>query len=184
MAQVVFFSKGIVYNTDKQAVQLHQVVERFMLDNSVCEKCVVSSIGFDDASGYTYTLIGLKSMNTYTTRFVFNEHDSADGFYADLQYPVYMSADQVETVIAQATIVEEKRQQEEAIANQRLHRGALVVDYSEKALAIFTDDPTDVQVLERIKAKRNASLTYQGRKIAGWIFPKYRKEQLAAVMSL
>ena len=35
MAQVVFFSKGIVYDTDKQVVQLHQVVERFMLDASL-----------------------------------------------------------------------------------------------------------------------------------------------------
>lgn len=184
MAQVVFFSKGIVYDTDKQVVQLHQVVERFMLDASPCEKCVVTGIEFAQTVGYTYTLVGLKSKNTYTSRFIFRECDSANGFYADFECLTYMAAEQVETVVAQAAIVEERHRQEAVIANQRLHRGALVVEYSEKALAIFTEEPADVQILERIKAKRNSSLTYQGRKVAGWIFPKYRQSQLAAVMSL
>mgnify|MGYP000187323031 CR=1 FL=1 len=93
-------------------------------------------------------------------------------------------AEQVEEVISRAAAAEKQRREEAAIAQQRLHRGALVVDYSAKALAIFTDEPSDVSVLERIKAKRNSSLTYQGRKVAGWIFPKYRQAQLAAVMSL
>ena len=90
----------------------------------------------------------------------------------------------IEEVISRAAAAEKQRREEAAIAQQRLHRGALVVDYSAKALAIFTDEPSDVSVLERIKAKRNSSLTYQGRKVAGWIFPKYRQAQLAAVMSL
>lgn len=184
MAQVVFFSKGIVYDTDKQVVQLHQVVERFMLDNSICEKCVVTGIVVDETAGYTYTLVGLKSKNTYTTRFIFRECDSADGFYADFECLTYMAADQVETLIAQAAIVEEKHRQDAAIAQRRLHRGALVVDYSAKALVIFTDEPADVPVLEHIKAKRNAHLTYKGRKVAGWIFPKCRQSQLAAVVTI
>ena len=107
MAQVVFFSKGIVYDTDKQVVQLHQVGERFMLDASPCEKCVVTGIEFAQTVGYTYTLVGLKSKNTYTSRFIFRECDSANGFYADFECLTYMAAEQVETVVAQAAIVEE-----------------------------------------------------------------------------
>ena len=107
MAQVALLTKGIVYDTSRQVGTLHQVVERFMLGDSLCEKCIVTEIMFDEHDGYTYTL-----------------------------------------------------------------------------MAIFTDEPADVLVLERIKAKRNSSLTYQGRKVAGWIFPKYRQAQLAAVMSL
>ena len=150
MAQVALLTKGIVYDTSRQVVTLHQVVERFMLGDSLCEKCIVTEIMFDEHAGYTYTLIGLKSLRNFRTHFIFDEHESASGFFAQ----------------------------------RRLHRGALVVDYSAKALAIFTDEPSDVLVLERIKAKRNSSLTYQGRKVAGWIFPKYRQAQLAAVMSL
>ena len=149
MAQVALLTKGIVYDTSRQVVTLHQVVERFMLGDSLCEKCIVTEIMFDEHAGYTY-----------------------------------LAAEQVEEVISRAAAAEKQRREEAAIAQQRLHRGALVVDYSAKALAIFTDEPSDVSVLERIKAKRNSSLTYQGRKVAGWIFPKYRQAQLAAVMSL
>ena len=51
-------------------------------------------------------------------------------------------------------------------------------------MAIFTDDPADVAILERIRAKRNPGLKYKGRKVAGWIFPKCRQEQLAAVVTM
>ena len=177
MAQVALLTKGIVYDTSRQVVTLHQVVERFMLGDSLCEKCIVTEIMFDEHAGYTYTLIGLKSLRNFRTHFIFDEHESASGFFADLAYPTFLAAEQVEEVIARAAAAEKQRREEAA-------RGALVVDYSAKALAIFTDEPSDVLVLERIKAKRNSSLTYQGRKVAGWIFPKYRQAQLAAVMSL
>ena len=184
MAQGALLTKGIVYDTSRQVVTLHQVVERFMLGDSLCEKCIVTEIMFDEHAGYTYTLIGLKSLRNFRTHFIFDEHESASGFFADLAYPTFLAAEQVEEVIARAAAAEKQRREEAAIAQRRLHRGALVVDYSAKALAIFTDEPSDVSVLERIKAKRNSSLTYQGRKVAGWIFPKYRQAQLAAVMSL
>ena len=60
MAQVALLTKGIVYDTSRQVVTLHQVVERFMLGDSLCEKCIVTEIMFDEHAGYTYTLIGLK----------------------------------------------------------------------------------------------------------------------------
>lgn len=184
MAQVALLTKGIVYDTSRQVVTLHQVVERFMLGDSLCEKCIVTEIMLDEQVGYTYTLVGLKSLRSFSTRFIFDEHESASGFFADLAYPTFLSVEQVEQVIARAAAAEEQRREEAAIAQRRLHRGALVVDYSAKAFAIFTDEPADVPVLEHIKAKRNAHLTYKGRKVAGWIFPKYRQSQLAAVVTI
>ena len=44
MAQVALLTKGIVYDTSRQVVTLHQVVERFMLGDSLCEKCIVTEI--------------------------------------------------------------------------------------------------------------------------------------------
>ena len=55
MAQVALLTKGIVYDTSRQVVTLHQVVERFMLGDSLCEKCIVTEIMFDEHAGYTYT---------------------------------------------------------------------------------------------------------------------------------
>lgn len=82
MAQVALLTKGIVYDTSRQVVTLHQVVERFMLGDSLCEKCIVTEIMFDEHAGYTYTLIGLKSLRNFRTRFIFDEHESASGFFA------------------------------------------------------------------------------------------------------
>lgn len=51
MAQVALLTKGIVYDTSRQVVTLHQVVERFMLGDSLCEKCIVTEIMFDEHAG-------------------------------------------------------------------------------------------------------------------------------------
>ena len=92
MAQVALLTKGIVYDTSRQVVTLHQVVERFMLGDSLCEKCIVTEIMFDEHAGYTYTLIGLKSLRNFRTHFIFDEHESASGFFADLAYPTFLAA--------------------------------------------------------------------------------------------
>lgn len=108
MAQVALLTKGIVYDTSRQVVTLHQVVERFMLGDSLCEKCIVTEIMFDEHAGYTYTLIGLKSLRNFSTRFIFDEHESASGFFADLAYPTFLAAEQVEEVISRAAAAEKR----------------------------------------------------------------------------
>lgn len=184
MAQIAFPSKGIIYDTEIQTGRLHQVAKRVTLGGGCCEKCVVVEVAFDDRTGYSYSLIGLKTFGRFNSRFIFDERDSASGVFADLEYPSFMAVDQVEKVIAKATAAELENQRQAALANQRLNRRALIIDYSEKALAIFTDDPADAEVLKHIRAKRNPALKYKGRKVAGWIFPKYRQEQLAAVVTM
>lgn len=88
MAQVALLTKGIVYDTSRQVVTLHQMVERFMLGDSLCEKCIVTEIMFDEHAGYTYTLIGLKSLRNFRTRFIFDEHESpADSSRISLTRP-------------------------------------------------------------------------------------------------
>ena len=157
MARIAFPSKGIIYDTDRQTGRLHQVAERFTLGSGSCEKCVVVDVELDDRSGYSYSLIGLKTLERFSTRFIFDERDSASGVIADLEYPSFLAADQVEEVIARAAAAKLERERLASITNRHLHRGILIVDYSEKALAIFTD---------------------------GWIFPKCRQEQLAAVVTM
>ena len=183
MARIAFPSKGIIYDTHRQTGRLHQVATRITLGSGSCEKCVIVDVELDDRNGYSYSLIGLKTLVRFTTRFIFDERDSASGVTADLKYPSFLAAEQIEELIARAAAAAVEQEQLAAIATRRLHRGALIVDYSEKALAIFTDDPADATVLEHIRAKRNPSLKYKGSKVAGWIFPKCRQEQLAAVVT-
>lgn len=175
MARILFCSKNHVYDTERQSGRLYQVVERFTIGDGRYEKCVVSDVKCDDNGEYRYTLIGLKTLEIYTTRFIFDESESASGFFADLNYPVFLAKEQVEAIKTRAAA---HRAEQEERTQRFLNRSTQIVDYSEKSLAIFSSDPNDVPILERIRAKRNNNLTWKGRKVAGWVFPKYRQEEL------
>ena len=127
MAQVALLTKGIVYDTSRQVVTLHQMVERFMLGDSLCEKCIVTEIMFDEHAGYTYTLIGLKSLRSFSTRFIFDEHESASGFFADLAYPTFLAAEQVAEV-GVAIIRQALEAPMRAIAQNAGFEGSVVVE--------------------------------------------------------
>lgn len=184
MARIPFFSKGVVYDTTHQVVRHCQVVECFSLGRTLPEKCVVSEVLCDAQGEFRYTLIGLKTLSIHTTRFIFSDQDTAIGVYVDLAYPVFMAPEQVAGLAVRAAAAAEAHRKAEERQQAFLHRGVEVVDYSERCLAIFTSDPNDALILERIRAKRNSGLVWQGRKRAGWVFPKCRQEQLAAVMML
>lgn len=183
MALIPFITASS-YDTSVQTAQLYQVVYRLSLGDGSAEKCAVTGICLDEQKGYTYTLIGLESLKTFFTRFIRDERDSCSGFAADMRYPVFLAESQMEDLRLRAIAAAEARDHQAAAEGQYLNRSATIVEYSERCLAIFTSDANDVKILESIRAKRNLSLTYQGRKVAGWIFPKYRQEQLAAVVKL
>jgi hypothetical protein len=54
----------------------------------------------------------------------------------------------------------------------------MIVDYSEKALAVFGDTKAVKDRLKALGGRFNPQLTHQGVKQAGWIFSKKREEQL------
>lgn len=53
-----------------------------------------------------------------------------------------------------------------------------IVDYSEKAVAVFSDTKTIKDELKSIGGKFNPRLNYNGGKRAGWVFPKSKREEL------
>lgn len=183
MALIPFITASS-YDTSRQTAQLYQVVDRLCLGDGSAEKCVVTGMSNDEFHGYTYTLIGLSTLKTFSTQFIRDERESCSGFSADMGYPVFLAESQVADLCLRAAAAAEARAERAAAERRFLNRAATIVEYSERCLAVFTSDPNDAAILERIRAKRNSCLTYQGRKVAGWIFPKYRQEQLAAVVKL
>lgn len=174
---------GVLYDREHQVVQRGQRIKWFPIGNGVPQECVVVLVTHDDR-GYRYELVGLKTWKRMSTRIIWDETQASNGFYADLTYPSFVPEDVLAQIEAQARTAEEERLRKEKIDRQFLHRGVVIVDYSERSLAIFTEDPKDAEILERIRAKRNQNLTYQGQKVAGWIFPKCRQAELAAVVRL
>lgn len=59
-----------------------------------------------------------------------------------------------------------------------------IVDYSEKALAIFGDTRPIKDQLKALGGRFNPRLSYNGNKRAGWIFATAKREELNSVLNL
>lgn len=59
-----------------------------------------------------------------------------------------------------------------------------IVDYSDKAIALFGDTKAIKDLLKAMGGKFNPRLTYNNEKQAGWIFSKAKREELEGVLNL
>ncbi len=62
--------------------------------------------------------------------------------------------------------------------------GCTLVEYSAKAVAVFGDTKSIKDELKAMGGRFNSRLTYNGKKLAGWIFPKSREQTLAYYFGL
>jgi hypothetical protein len=59
-----------------------------------------------------------------------------------------------------------------------------LVQYSEKAIAVFGNTKPIKDQLKEIGGRFNAYLTHKGQKMAGWIFSKSKEQQLKALLNI
>lgn len=62
--------------------------------------------------------------------------------------------------------------------------GCTLVEYSAKAVAVFGDTKTIKDELKAMGGRFNSRLTFNGQKLAGWIFPKSKEQRLAYYFGL
>lgn len=62
--------------------------------------------------------------------------------------------------------------------------GCTMVEYSAKAVAVFGDTKSIKDELRAMGGRFNARLTFNGKKLAGWIFPKSQEQRLACYFGL
>ncbi|MDL2305068.1 fusion protein [Bacteroides sp. OttesenSCG-928-D19] len=62
--------------------------------------------------------------------------------------------------------------------------GCTVVEYSAKAVAVFGETRAIKDELKAMGGRFNSRLTFNGRKLAGWIFPKSQEQRLAYYFGL
>ena len=62
--------------------------------------------------------------------------------------------------------------------------GCTLVEYSAKAVAVFGDTKSIKDELRAMGGRFNARLTFNGKKLAGWIFSKSQEQQLACYFGL
>lgn len=62
--------------------------------------------------------------------------------------------------------------------------GCTMVEYSAKAVAVFGDTKYIKDELRAMGGRFNARLTFNGKKLAGWVFPKSQEQRLACYFGL
>ena len=60
--------------------------------------------------------------------------------------------------------------------------GFIIVDYSEKAIAVFGDTKPVKDALHALGGRFNARLTHDGQKRAGWIFQKTKEDEVRRLL--
>lgn len=63
-------------------------------------------------------------------------------------------------------------------------KNCTLVEYSDKAVAVFGDTKSIKDELRAMGGRFNSRLTYNGQRLAGWIFPKSKEERLACYFGL
>lgn len=62
--------------------------------------------------------------------------------------------------------------------------GCTLVEYSAKAVAVFGDTKSIKDELKAMGGRFNSHLTFNGKRLAGWIFPKSQEQRLAYYFGL
>ena len=68
--------------------------------------------------------------------------------------------------------------------NDTSKNGCTLVEYSEKAIAVFGETKAIKDELKAMGGKFNSRLTFNGKKLAGWIFSKSQEQRLAYYFGL
>lgn len=61
---------------------------------------------------------------------------------------------------------------------ERLSDEACLVDYSARAVVVFTENRQDRRLLKWLGARYNGWLTWTGERVAGWVYPKSCMDRL------
>lgn len=72
----------------------------------------------------------------------------------------------------------------EAPLPERLSDEVRVVDYSARAVVVFTENRQDRRLLKWLGARYNCWLTWKGERVAGWVYPKSCMDKLMKYLSL
>ena len=69
-------------------------------------------------------------------------------------------------------------------AEQAVKESFIIVNYSEKALAVFGNTRPVKDQLKAMGGRFNPKLTHEGSKKAGWIFSKSKKQELQIFLTI
>lgn len=122
----------------------------------------------------------LNAVSNYASSFRYNDSDGMQDYF-DTNFYIHIEVSDeykvIEPKAKKSSIKTEKA--EEAVTVEGLE----VVDYSEKAIAVFGDTKAIKEQLKELGGRFNPSLNYNGEKRAGWIFSKKKADEVRNLMA-
>lgn len=122
----------------------------------------------------------LDAVTTYASSFRYDDSDGMQDYYDTNFYLSIKVSDEYQVIEPKAkksSIKTEKVEEAKEVESVAVE-GLEVVDYSEKAVAVFGDTKAIKEQLKELCGRFNPSLNYDGEKRAGWIFSKKQADKV------
>lgn len=126
----------------------------------------------------------LNAVSNYASSFRYDDSDGMQDYFDTNFYLSIKVSDEYKVIEPKAKKSSVKPENEEAKEVEAVTiEGIEVVDYSEKAIAVFGDTKAIKGQLKEIGGRFNPSLNYNGEKRAGWIFSKKQADKVRELLA-
>ena len=127
----------------------------------------------------------LDAVTTYASSFRYDDSDGMQDYFDTNFYLSIKVSDEYKVIEPKAkkSSVKPEKVEEAKEVEAVTVEGIEVVDYSEKAIAVFGDTKAIKGQLKEIGGRFNPSLNYSGGKRAGWIFSKKQADKVKELIS-
>lgn len=127
----------------------------------------------------------LDDVTTYANSFRYDDSDSMQDYFDTNFYLSIKVSDEykvVEPKAKKSSVKAEKVEEAKEVESVTVE-GIEVVDYSEKAIAVFGDTKAIKDQLKELGGRFNPALNYNGEKRAGWIFSKKKADEVKELIA-
>lgn len=127
----------------------------------------------------------LDAVTTYASSFRYDDSDGMQDYYDTNFYLKIKVSDEykvVEPKAKKSSVKAEKAEEAKEVEAVTVE-GLEIVDYSEKAVAVFGDTKAIKEHLKELGGRFNPSLNYNGEKRAGWIFSKKQADKVKELIT-
>lgn len=127
----------------------------------------------------------LNAVSNYASSFRYDDSDGMQDYFDTNFYLSIKVSDEykvIEPKAKKSSVKPEKVEEAKEVETVTVE-GIEVVDYSEKAVAVFGDTKAIKEQLKKLGGRFNPSLNYNGEKRAGWIFSKKQADKVRELLA-
>lgn len=127
----------------------------------------------------------LNAVSNYASSFRYNDSDGMQDYF-DTNFYIHIEVSDEYKVIepkAKKSSIKTEKAEEAKEMEAVTVEGLEMVDYSDKAIAVFGDTKVIKEQLKELGGRFNPSLNYNGEKRAGWIFSKKKADEVRNLMA-